>query len=293
MALDQSNQMKENSKEYKDAPDVIDNYENILENVKRAALIWSGFYFGGLTRHSSRNMSFDDLELLLAEAGRPETSKSEYRDEVIERNVLGKRTLATRRYLYRHLQGLYGLDPNIVLFRSMLHFWNRDVEGRPLLAFLCAYARDPALRLMTGRVLPLSPGEGFDQEAVQRILNASEFGRFNPGTLAFTAKNVSHSLARAGLLIGCYDKKRSKPVATAGSLSYALLLGYLGGERGKSLFETEYVKLMDLPFHEAVNLAMEASWKGWIVFKMIGDVIEVLFPEHVSADEIGKMTSIV
>jgi hypothetical protein len=64
-----------------------------------------------------------------------------------------------------------------------------------------------------------------------------------------------------------------------------LLLGYLTGVRGQALFQTEYIKLLDCPLDKAIELAEEASRKGWIVFKRVGDVIEVLFPNLINPEE--------
>jgi len=62
-------------------------------------------------------------------------------------------------------------------------------------------------------------------------------------------------------------------------------LRYLASARGKALFRTEYVKLLDCSFNKAIELAEVASRKGWIVFKRVGDVIEVLFPNLITAQE--------
>ena len=80
-------------------------------------------------------------------------------------------------------------------------------------------------------------------------------------------------------------KVRSHANPTAGSVSYALLLGYLAGSRGQALFQTEYTKLLDCTFDKAIELAEEASRKGWIVFKRVDDVIEVLFPNLINQEE--------
>jgi hypothetical protein len=65
-------------------------------------------------------------------------------------------------------------------------------------------------------------------------------------------------------------------------------MGYLTGARGRNMFETEYVKLLECPYDRAVAFATEASAKGWIDFKWIGDVVEALFPKHVSSDELEQ-----
>ena len=80
-------------------------------------------------------------------------------------------------------------------------------------------------------------------------------------------------------------KVRTKAKATPGAASFALLLGYLSGVRGESLYQTEYAKLLDCSMEEAIELSVEASRKGWIVLKRLGSVIEVLFPNLLSQQE--------
>jgi hypothetical protein len=74
-------------------------------------------------------------------------------------------------------------------------------------------------------------------------------------------------------------KSRARAVPTPGSTAFALLLGYLSDERGEGLFATEYTKLLDCSADEAMALAADASRRGWIVFKRVGTVVEVLFPK--------------
>ena len=84
---------------------------------------------------------------------------------------------------------------------------------------------------------------------------------------------------------GRVRKIRSRAVPSAGSVAYALFLGYLRGIRGPALFETEYAKLLDCSVQRAIELSEEASRKGWIVVKRVGTVIEVLFPHLLTPDE--------
>ena len=71
----------------------------------------------------------------------------------------------------------------------------------------------------------------------------------------------------------------------AGSVAYALLLGYLTGNRGQGLFQTEYVKLLDCNAEQALDLAESAAYKGWIVLKRVGNIIEIGFPNLISPEK--------
>ena len=85
--------------------------------------------------------------------------------------------------------------------------------------------------------------------------------------------------------MGKARKIRTISNPTAGNVAYALLLGYLSGVRGENLFKTEYVKLLDCTVERAMELAEDASRKGWITFKRVGNVMEVLFPNLLTPQE--------
>lgn len=66
----------------------------------------------------------------------------EYKQAALEGNVLGKQTEGARRRTFRYLKELYLLGPDAVLFLALRDLWSDDVQARPLLAGLCALARD-------------------------------------------------------------------------------------------------------------------------------------------------------
>ena len=241
-----------------------------------------GFNFARNSAHTSRTIMLDELQTLLAYVNNSAAEKTDYRQAVEDENCLAKRSGKTRKLTLRHLTELYSLNPDILLFKALLFFWDRDPKARPLLALLCAYARDPLLRSTVALVLALPDGARLHREKMEDFIENLEPGRFSPATLKSTAQNLNSSLTKSGHLNGRARKIRFKVTASAGSIAYALLLGYLQGARGEFLFRSEYVKLLDCPFAQAIELAEEASRKGWIVFKRIGDVVEVLFPNLLS-----------
>lgn len=235
--------------------------------------------------HSSRTIMLEELESLLAYVNRPDATKADYLQAIDEDNCLSKRSGKTRILTFRHLVDLYALDPSLLLFRALLYFWQRDPECRPLLAMLCAYSRDSILRATGPFIIAAHEGTTVSRESVEVCIEGNEPGRFSPATLKSTAQNINSSFTQAGHLTGKVRKVRTKSTATPGSVSYALLLGYVSGARGESLFQTEYAKLLDCSFERALSLAEDASRRGWIVFKRVGDVIEVVFPNLITAEE--------
>jgi hypothetical protein len=80
-------------------------------------------------------------------------------------------------------------------------------------------------------------------------------------------------------------KKRRRPVVTPTNATYALLLAYLAGARGQSLFSGYWSRLLDCPTDHLTDLAIEASRRGWMDYRNVGQVIEVRFPQLLTAQE--------
>ena len=244
-----------------------------------------GFSFKRSGAHNARTMMLGEMTALLAHVNRPDADKSDYLHAIVEQNCLGKRSGKTRTLSHRHLVDLYSLDHNQALFRNLLYFWRRDLAGQTMLALLCVYARDPVFRSTAPLILKSPEGAVISRESMEEFIDHLEPGRFSSATLKSTAQNINSTWEKSGHLSGRARKRRSRANPTAGSASYALLLGYLTGIRGQALFHSEYAKLLDCAPGKAIEFAEEASRKGWIVCKRIGDVIEVLFPNLITAAE--------
>lgn len=215
----------------------------------------------------------------LLDAQSASTTKEEYRQAILEDNALGKRTLATRRGSAKRLGELYTLDLRVTLFRLLRFFWDVEQEGRPLLAFLCAHARDPLLRLTAPPVLDAKQGDIVTKESLEKAVEESAPNRFKPEICQAIARRAASSWTQAGHLTGHVVKKRSHPVVTPANTAYALVLGYLCGVRGQLLLTTYWAKLLDVPTDRIATLAAEASRRGWLNFRQAGSVIEIRFPD--------------
>lgn len=254
---------------------------------KTTQLTQFGFRFNRGGAHLSRTMMLEDLISLLGYINDPNADKKDYLKAIKADNCLSKRSGKTRELTSRHLVSLYSLDTADILFRTLLFFWHRDPAGRPLLAMLCACARDSILRATIPFILTLSEGSVVTQEIMAAHIDDREPGRFSPATLKSTAQNINATWTQSGHLQGRVRKTRTPATPTPGSAAYALLLGYLTGARGPALFKTDYARLLDCSFDRAVELAREASHRGWIVFKQVGDIIEVVFPALINGQELA------
>ena len=215
-----------------------------------------------------------ELENLLGFVEAQKASRQEYLYAIEEDNCLGKRSGQTRKLTAKHLANLYALDPSAALFRALRYFWDRDPEGRPLLACISAYTRDPLLRLSAPFVWEASEGQYYSGEPLEAYFEQRQSGRFTQTTLKSMVRNMASTWTQSGHLKGHRRKTRAKAKATPSAVAYALFAGYLSGIRGIALCETEYAKLLDCTFDRIVELvrlprsaaglsltALERSWK--------------------------------
>jgi len=104
--------------------------------------------------HQSKTMMLAELTELLANdaADRAE-------DAILRDNLLGKPSIGARRAALYRLRQLYGVGESRLACIVLCRLWDRDPSGRPMLALLCALARDPTLRAGAAPVLDAPLGE--------------------------------------------------------------------------------------------------------------------------------------
>jgi hypothetical protein len=171
------------------------------------------------------------------------------------------------------------------VFRLLRHFWTADVSARPLLAYLAAAARDPLLRESTPFVVDIPVNGAVNTTQVASHLKEKYPARFKPTTLSSTAQNLASSWTQAGYLMGKVNKKRTRPMVTPVVVTFALLLGYLCGMRGRMLLDTIWTRMLDRTPAEIADLATGASRQGWMIYKAAGSVIEITFPGLLTSKE--------
>lgn len=243
-----------------------------------------GFRNGTSSVHTSRTMMLGELSLVLEHVG-PKASADEYLAAVVEENVLGKPTQTTRQRSSTRLVELYSLDQTRPVFRLLRQFWTADASARPILACMAAAARDRLLRETTPFVAAVPANAAVNATQIADYLKEKYPARFKPTTLHSTAQNLASSWTQAGYLTGKVNKKRTRPVVTPVAATFALLLGYLCGSRGKMLIDTVWTRMLDRTSAEIADLATEASKQGWMNFKAAGSVVEITFPGLLTPQE--------
>lgn len=226
--------------------------------------------------HLSRTMMSSELGILFSKIP-IEAEPEQYKTFIIEENVLAKKTLANRQYTERHLKSHYTFDIRNPVFRLLRVIYDLDPKSLPLLACLYSISKDYLFRNSSNIILNTIEDQAFDKGSLQLLFQNEYEDRFTPALLSSLLQNIAASWTQSGHLRGRVKKYRVRAIPTPATVIYALILGYLDGKRGARLFETLWMKLLDLDRIEIEELAFQASKAGFIDFRKSGDVIDIRF----------------
>lgn len=234
----------------------------------------AGLRFGSKGTHTSRTMMLAEVEDLFG-ALPAEADRERYAAAIIEDNLLGKRTEATRRLTSQRLGELYGLDLRLPLFRALRRVWEIDAPGRPLCALLCALARDPLLRATATPVLELAEGAELVRHHLLDAIRSAVGERLNEATLDKVARNVASTWSQAGHLEGRVRKIRKRVDPTPGPLALALWLGSLEGLAGEQLLSSRWAQVLDRTARELHPVVLRAKQLGLVSANLGGGTVEI------------------
>lgn len=233
---------------------------------------------GGAT--TSHTIVVPALQLLLGEVG-THASVSDYERAVLEDNVLGKGTIGSRKRLLRYLRELYILRTDSLLFRALGDLWTDDPPGQPLLAGLCALARDSVFRASVQPIFDSEPGDEVTSSILAEAVTKVFPNSYSDLTAAKIGRNTFSSWEQTGHLrsIAKTGKVRQRAVCTPSTTAFAMFLGHLEGVSGAALFDTLWTRALDRPPAHLVDMAVVASQRSLIEFRHSGGVSEVRFTD--------------
>jgi hypothetical protein len=232
----------------------------------------------------SRSMMLTELTALLG-ATAPLADRDAYRATIIEQNVLGKPTAASRQKSEKHLYELYGLDPSLTLFRVLRLFAAQDPDSLPLLALTCAFCRDRQLRASFELIRILKPGELLTRERMEAQLEAAFPERYSIAMRSGLAQHVNATWTASGHISGRREKRRSLPEPRPVASAYAMLAGWLQGLRGQLLVDSVLARLVGADPTQIAAHLHSASRRGWLRFRHAGGVMEIDFTPLLLPDE--------
>ena len=245
-----------------------------------------GFVIEGSGAHNSRTIMVNELRLLL-DACEAKAELEDYRAAAVGENALLKPTLSARQGTFRRLRELYGLKSTLLIFRALRDLWASDLAAQPMLALLCATARDPLLRVSAGLVQLTPFGDRLTVETLSNQVNQVFQDRYSSNSLHSMGQNLASSWQQSGHLQGRLKKVRVKVEAHPAATAYALFLGYLCGSRGDALFETGWCQLLDTPMNILREQAQVAARQGWLEYRHAGQVTDITF-RHLLRDEVKE-----
>ncbi|HZS94308.1 MAG TPA: hypothetical protein VFA78_05905, partial [Chloroflexota bacterium] len=214
----------------------------IVSQIDRSALARVGIKAQGGGPHQSKTMMLAELAALISSS-----TTDCAKDAIIHDNLLGKPSIRARKAAFTRLRQLYGLGEDCAICTVMHRLWERDSAGRPMLALLCALARDPTLRDGGAAVLDAALGEQVRWPAIAAAFEAMHPGRLNEKMAKSLAQHAASSWTQAGFLKGAVRKERARARATPAAAAYAALLASLCGFGGTRLLESRWLDVLDRP----------------------------------------------
>jgi len=236
-----------------------------------------GFALGTLRTTASHTIGIPHLvELLRAVAS--DAPAEQYRDAVIDGNVLGRPTRAGRQRSFRHLRELYFLDPGRPEFTALRHFWDIDPSSRPLLAGQLAFIRDEVLRASFAAIADLPAGSSVASAELTAAVAAQFGSEMSESTLGKTGRNTGACWTQTGHLAGRAKKIRTEVVARPAVIAYAAYLGHLAGGRGLGVLDNPWSQILGLAPGRFLEALRDAHTQGLLDLLVAGNVVDVAFP---------------
>ena len=242
----------------------------------------AGLRSSGGGGHQSKTMMLNELSILLgvAEArGLPETLAA-----VQSENLLGKPSTAAATSTLRNLTSLYGLKVPPAITRAMVRLWVDGPESRPMLAVLCALARDPLLRDTAQAVLAAPVGTSVGAKDLAEALVQKHPNRFSPAMLRSLAQNCASTWTQSGHLTGKVNKVRTRVEATPEATALAAFIAQAAGFGGPAVLSSPWMAVLDATPEEQLGLLRRAQGRGLVRVRHAGAVFELQISPELTAN---------
>jgi hypothetical protein len=236
-----------------------------------------GLKFSSGGAHISRTMMLKELGAVLASVPK-DSGVADYREAILQQNVLGKTTDSTRRESLRRLRELYALDEATPIFGLLRKLYAIDSESLPLLAIQVAWARDPLLRATTPPITDAADGQRVETAGLAQSFEAAFPGQYSELSRNQTARHAASSWTQSGHLSGRAKKTRQRIKPTVVAVTMALFLGQIAGYHGAAVFSNPWCRLLDLDPDRARAMGFEAHRAGLLNLRAVSEVIDLSFP---------------
>ena len=238
----------------------------------------AGFKTVGGGAHQSKTLMLRDLQALWAANVATPMERL-----ILEANILGKRSTRARDVALYRLDQLYGISSCPPIGVCLATIWRLDTAGQPLLALLCALARDPSLRDAAAAVLDAPIGTQVRWPSFATCYEARHPGRLGAKMLKSLSQNCASTFTQAGYLRGKLAKIRTRAIPTPYVAAFAALLAELSGFGGPALLASRWLDALDLPIEGRLRLLQAAADIGLLRLRTGGDIVEISVRDRMAA----------
>lgn len=235
-----------------------------------------GFSDGGVI--SSRSVMLPELSSLLS-ASPSDADLDAYQHLALDQDALHKASAANRQKTFKFLSRLYGLSPQIPIFREFRRLYLMFPVDLPLLAASLAFAREPLLRACADMVIGTPIGKTLGREDFEAWVREYAPGRYSQSMYVSFSHNLyasSFQLGYLGAAAGKVRIRRSRSV-TPDATAYAAFLDWLNGENGLSLLSGRYSSALELSRTDHLSLLSAAGQLGLMRVAHSGGVLHLDF----------------
>ncbi|MGE5620371.1 MAG: BrxA family protein [Sphingomonadaceae bacterium] len=226
-----------------------------------------------------------DLESVLA-AAPPHASVEEFRRLVLDQNVAGKRSAASRQKLWQQLRLRYILDcsiPESAAFLSAMASTSSPSE-RGLLCLLMMARTDRLFRDVTlESISPLLTRDGtvVSSDEVQRTVERclrTEGVSWSPETVVSVRQHLLAALKDCGVLRGSITRRTVRPRPGTPFALLASRFALLEGLTPRQTLESRWFRLLGMGGEQVADLLRAAAREGALRFRMQAEVVELQLP---------------
>jgi len=212
---------------------------------------------------------------------------SDYREAILDDNVLHKGTASNREKTFKFLRRLYALDPEVCLFREMRRLSRFAADDAKLLMGLLAMAREPILRECMDMVLNTKVGESLGRANFEAWIRSHMPGQYSESMFISFSHNLYASFYQFDYLGESVGKARTRvrPKSGIASVTYAAFLDWLCGKSGIALLQGTYSRALDLGADEHLALLQAAGRQGLPKVAYSGGVLDLVFPGYLKSNE--------
>jgi len=199
---------------------------------------------------------------------------------VVDEDVLHRPSAANRTKTFSFLRRLYGLSPQLPIYREFTRLCHLSPVDTTVLAGSLAFAREPVLRACAEMVLDTAIGKPLGRKDFEAWVREYAPGRYSQTMYVSFSHNLYASFFQLGYLSEAAGKTRirKRRDVRPASVAYAAFLDWLTGLNGITLLTGAFSKTLELAKDEHLNLLSAAGQQGLMHVAHAGGVLQLDFP---------------